>query len=95
MPNNHKLRAYMERLEHLDDEKVAIGKDISELLKEAKGEGYVPAILKKLLKIKKVGSVAYDEEVAMIEAYRAECGLFENTPMGAYVKEQDKGKAPS
>lgn len=46
---NH-LRSYIERAHKLEEERAAIGEDLKELYKEAKGNGFTPAALKAIVK---------------------------------------------
>jgi uncharacterized protein (UPF0335 family) len=55
---NNKLKTIVERLERMEEEKQAIVDDIKEIMKEAKGEGFEPKILKKVLALRKM---PYDE----------------------------------
>lgn len=55
---NNRLKTIVERLERMEEEKQAIVDDIKEIMKEAKGEGFEPKILKKVLALRKM---PYDE----------------------------------
>ena len=47
------LEAIIARIEKLEDEKAEITLDISEILKEAKGNGYDPKIIRKMIAFRK------------------------------------------
>lgn len=49
MISNNQIASIVQRIEKMEDEKSAISIDISEIYKEAKGNGYDVKILKKVV----------------------------------------------
>jgi uncharacterized protein (UPF0335 family) len=47
-----KLRAFVERVERLKEEQKAIGSDITDVMNAAKSEGFDPAVIKDLVKLR-------------------------------------------
>ena len=47
------LRAFLERIERLEEEKRAIGDDIKEVYAEAKGTGYDIKIMRKIISLRR------------------------------------------
>lgn len=47
------LRAFIERIERMEEERKAIGADIKEIYAEAKGNGFDTKILRKIVTIRK------------------------------------------
>jgi len=68
--NNH-LKAFIERLENLEEEKKAIQNDIKEVLSEAKSEGFEPKILKKVIALRKMDPEERERIELMIATYMA------------------------
>lgn len=73
MPANpqtvERLRAIVSRVEHLTEEKSALQADIGEVYKEAKGEGFDPKILRKVVSLRRKSAAAREEEQSIISLY--------------------------
>ena len=63
------LKAIIERLERLEEDKAAVMTDLKEVYAEAKGEGFDVKILRKVVRIRKQDKVKRTEEEAMIDLY--------------------------
>jgi uncharacterized protein (UPF0335 family) len=68
---NNQLKAFVERLERLEEEKKAIQNDIKEVLSEAKSEGFEPKILKKVLTLRRMDPEERERMELMIATYMA------------------------
>jgi uncharacterized protein (UPF0335 family) len=68
---NNQLKAFVERLENLENEKKAIQQDITEVLKEAKMDGFEPKILKKVLALRRIDPEERERIELMIATYMA------------------------
>jgi uncharacterized protein (UPF0335 family) len=68
---NNQLKAFVERLENLENEKRQIQQDISEVLKEAKSDGFEPKILKKVIALRKMEPEERERIELMIATYMA------------------------
>jgi len=68
---NNQLKAFVERLENLENEKKAIQQDIAEVLKEAKMDGFEPKILKKVLALRRMEPEERERIELMIATYMA------------------------
>jgi uncharacterized protein (UPF0335 family) len=88
MISNSQIASVVERIERMEDEKSAISLDISELYKEAKGNGFDVKILRKVVAARKKPQNQRDSENAIFELYMSAVG-FEQTPLGKYA-EDDK-----
>ncbi len=69
------LRLLIERAERLEEEKKGIADDISDLVAEAKGRGYDPKAIRKILAIRKKKKEEYQEEEAILEVYMQALGM--------------------
>lgn len=69
------LRLLIERAERLEEEKKGIADDISDVMAEAKGRGYDPKAIRKILAIRKKKKEEYQEEEAILEVYMQALGM--------------------
>lgn len=69
------LRALVERLERLNDEKQYIADDIKSVFAEAKGQGFDVKVLKRLIRLRRMDPDERLEEAAMIALYSAAIGM--------------------
>ena len=68
---NNQLKAFVERLERLEEEKKAIQNDIKEVMSEAKSDGFEPKILKKVIALRKMDPAERERMELMIATYMA------------------------
>jgi uncharacterized protein (UPF0335 family) len=66
---NNQLKALVERIEHLEAEKAAIGADIKEVYAEAKGSGFDAKILRRVVALRKLPEAEREEMQLMIQTY--------------------------
>ena len=71
-----RLKSLIERVERLEEEKNNLLADIKEVFSEAKGLGYDPKIMRKILIIRKMDIDERLEQEALINTYRAALGIF-------------------
>ena len=69
------LRLLIERAERLEEEKKGISDDIKDVMAEAKGRGYDPKAIRKILSIRKKKREEYLEEEAILEVYLQALGM--------------------
>jgi len=69
------LRLLIERAERLEEEKKGISDDIKDVMAEAKGRGYDPKQLRKVIAIRKKKKEEYQEEEAILEVYLQALGM--------------------
>lgn len=63
------LRAFIERIERLEEEKRAIADDIKEVYAEAKGTGYDAKILRKIVSLRRMDRQKRQEEEEILSLY--------------------------
>ena len=80
---NNQIKALVERIEKLEEEKAAIAEDIKEVYAEAKGNGFDPKIIKKVIALRKQDAQKLREEQALISTYMDALGMLATTPLGA------------
>lgn len=69
------LRALVERIERLEEEKKTIAGDIKEVYAEAKSNGFDTKILRKVISLRKKDAAERQEEDALIDVYLAALGM--------------------
>ena len=82
------LRAFVERIERLEEEIAALNSDKSEVYAEAKGNGYDVPTIKKIVRIRKLDHAERQEQDAMLDLYMSALGMLPaDEPSRVYVHE--------
>ncbi|MEY3553566.1 MAG: hypothetical protein RL735_1914 [Pseudomonadota bacterium] len=68
------LRAFIERIERLEEEKRAIADDIKEVYAEAKGTGYDVKVMRKIISLRRMDRDKRREEEEILDLYLAALG---------------------
>ena len=71
-----RLKSLIERVERLEEEKNILLADIKEVFSEAKGLGYDPKIMRKILIIRKMDIDERLEQESLLDTYRTALGIF-------------------
>ena len=69
------LRAFIERIERLEEEKKALTDDIKDVYAEAKGNGFDVKIMRKIVSIRKQDREKRREEEEILDLYMAALGI--------------------
>ncbi len=69
------LKAIVERIEHLEEEKKAISDDIRDVYAEAKGNGYDVKALRTIVRLRKQDKDERAEQEAILETYLHALGM--------------------
>lgn len=69
------LRSYIERIERLEEEKAGIADLIREIFAEAKGNGFDTAVMRQILKIRKMDPHDVAERDELLDLYRQAIGM--------------------
>jgi len=72
--NSGHLRAFIERIERLNEDKKALSEDIREVYAEAKGNGFDPKIIRKIVSIRGQDPDKRVEEETLVDLYMAALG---------------------
>jgi uncharacterized protein (UPF0335 family) len=67
------LKAFVERIERLEEEKQTLADDIKDIYAEAKGNGYDVKILRKIVSLRKQDKRREEEEI--LDLYLAALGM--------------------
>ncbi len=65
------LRSIIERIERLEEERKGLGEDIKDIFAEAKGNGFDPKIIRKVIALRKIERGDRQELEALVELYLA------------------------
>jgi uncharacterized protein (UPF0335 family) len=68
------LKSIIERVERLEQEKAEILEQIKEVLAEAKGNGFDPKIIRKVVRLRKMDRAKRQEEDAILDLYLSAIG---------------------
>ena len=69
-----RLRAFVQRIERLEEEKAALAADIREIYAEAKGDGFDTKVLRQVIKRRKQDAAEQQEMDALLELYLSALG---------------------
>jgi uncharacterized protein (UPF0335 family) len=69
------LRAIIERIERLEEEKKTISEDIKEVYAEAKGTGFDTKAVRTIIRLRKKDQAELQEEEAILDLYKAALGM--------------------
>jgi uncharacterized protein (UPF0335 family) len=69
------LKAFIERIERLEEEKAGISSDIKDVYAEAKGNGFDTKVLRKIVSLRKRDHSERMEEEAILELYMNALGM--------------------
>ena len=69
------LRALIERIEHLEEEKKTIADDIKEVYAEAKGTGFDTKAIRALIRMRKQDQAERQEAESILDLYKAALGM--------------------
>lgn len=69
------LRQLIERVERLEEERGSINDDIKDVYGEAKGRGYDPKAMRKIVRLRKIDAARRAEENAILSTYLHALGM--------------------
>lgn len=69
------LKALVERVERVEEEKAALNSDIKEIYAEAKGHGFDTKIMRQIVRIRKLDPTAREETEALLDLYMNALGM--------------------
>lgn len=81
------LRQLVEQIERLEEEKKALGGDITDKYLEAKAVGFDVKVLRKIIARRRRSKTELEEEDAIMQVYLAALGM-EGTPLGDFADQQ-------
>lgn len=73
--SGQRLKAFIERIERLEEEKAGLAEDIKDIYAECKGVGFDTAIVRKVIRLRKIDVEKRREQDEILELYKAAIGL--------------------
>jgi uncharacterized protein (UPF0335 family) len=75
--SGNRLKSFIERVERLEEEKKALSEDIRDVYAEAKGTGFEPKIMRKIVSLRKSNLEKRREEQELLDLYMSAIGMVE------------------
>ncbi len=69
------LKAFIERVERLEEEKAGLSADIREVYAEAKANGFDVKTMRQIVRLRKMDSADRSEQEALLELYMRAVGM--------------------
>ncbi len=73
----NQLKAFIERIERLEEERAATSADIREVYAEAKSTGFDTKTLRTIVKLRKQDTIERQEQEALLETYMHALGMLD------------------
>ena len=73
--SGQRLKAFIERVERLEEEKAGLAEDIKDIMAEAKGVGFDTKTMRKIIRLRKMDAQKRQEEDELLELYKSAIGL--------------------
>jgi uncharacterized protein (UPF0335 family) len=83
------LKAFVERIERLEEEKKALADDIRDVYAEAKGNGFDVKALRAIVRLRKQDIDERKQHEAILETYMQALGMLVGTPLGDAAMQRD------
>lgn len=74
MTENAKLKQFIHRIERLDEDRIKLVDDIKCIYDEAKGHGFDPKIMRKVVNLRKIDRDKRNEEQELVKIYLENLG---------------------
>lgn len=73
--SSQRLKAFIERIERLEEEKAGLAEDIKDIYAESKGVGFDTKTIRKVIRLRKMDVEKRREEDELLELYKSAIGL--------------------
>ncbi len=73
--SGQRLKAFIERIERLEEEKSGLAEDVRDIYAESKAVGFDVKIIRRVIKLRKMDAEKRREEDELLELYKAAIGL--------------------
>lgn len=90
--SQQQLRQLIEQIERLEEEKAANTADIRDKYAEAKGLGFDPKTMRKVVSLRKQSRIDREEAQALLDTYMHALGMI-GTPLGDWAASQNSAAA--
>lgn len=75
--SGNRLKSFIERVERLEEEKKALAEDIKDVYSEAKGTGFEPKVMRKIVSLRKQNLEKRREMQELLDLYMSAIGMVE------------------
>lgn len=72
-----RLRAFLERVERLDEERVGIVNDIKDVYAEAKSTGFDTKVMRQIIRLRRMEKEDRKEQEELLDLYKQALGMLE------------------
>ena len=72
---SERLQSFVERLERLEEEKMALSEDIKEVYSEAKSGGFDIKIMRQIVRLRKMNTADRREQEELLDLYKNALGM--------------------
>lgn len=83
------LKAFIERIERLEEEKKTAADDIREVYAEAKGTGFDTTAIRTIIRMRKMDADERREQETVLETYMHALGMLSDLPLGKAAIERE------
>lgn len=73
--SGERLRAFVQRIEKLEEDKAAVGDDLKEVYAEIKGVGFDTKIVRQIIRLRKTEVEKRRENDELLELYKSAIGM--------------------
>ena len=73
--SGQRLKAYIERIERLEEEKAGLAEDVKDIYAEAKATGFNVKTMRKVIRLRKMDTEKRREEEELLSLYKCAIGL--------------------
>ncbi|MEK9677070.1 MAG: DUF2312 domain-containing protein [Rhodospirillaceae bacterium] len=70
-----RLQSFIERIERLEEEKMALSEDVKEVYSEAKSAGFDIKIMRQVIRLRKLNSSDRREQEELLDLYKNALGM--------------------
>lgn len=81
--SSERLRAFVLRIEKLEEDKASVLEDIKDVYSEVKSTGFDAKTVRRIIKERKLTSEERAEQDCLFDLYKAALGMLDGTPLGA------------
>lgn len=74
--SSDRLKSFVERIEHLAEEKASLANDMKDVFAEAKSVGFDTKIMRQVIRLRKMDKADRDEQQELLELYGQALGIF-------------------
>ena len=78
LATRQQLKAFIERIERLEEEKAALSGDIKDVYNEAKGTGFDAKVMRHVIRLRKQNVNERKEMEAVLETYLSALGMLDD-----------------